>query len=272
MFWLRKASLEPDLARTTSSEPAIAAVGDIVRRESYAALVDIDATYIEVRRQCGAMLADARDQAASILDEARAQADTLVALAEQEYASGCARGEEEGLRRAAADWYAQSAQHFLEQHALLMRMRQRLAELVACALERVAGTLERGSLFARAAHQMEKLIDAGSTLTVRVHPADVAMARREFDACAAHWLACGRAITLQVLPDRSLAPGACLCESDLGSLDASLSTQLSAMRATLDDIVRSMPVHGAPSLAAACDQPSSAIAQHEGMDDVIAPS
>lgn len=246
MFWLRNADVDGNTRRLDGG-PSIGVDGDILRREAFATFLDLDAAYTEARRQRDAMLEEARNEAASILEQAQAQADALVAEAQQERLSGFARGEEEGLRQAAADWHARSAQHFRDEHALLARMRERFAELIAGALERLAGTIDRGALFAQAAHEMDRLVAADSALTVRVHPSDLAVARREFEACAAQWLERGRPVTLSVVAERSLAPGACVCESDLGTLDASLATQLDAMRAALSGVLRDMPVQWAPS-------------------------
>jgi type III secretion protein L len=252
MFWMRKAHVELEGATPDSGGPAIGSIGSIgiedgiVRRETFATLMDIDVAYVETRRQCEALLEHARDEAATILVEAQMQADELIAGAEQRYTSAFSQGQEEGLRQAVADWHARSAQHFLDQKAVLIKTRERFAQLVATALERIAGSIDRGAVFVQAAREMDRLIDAGSPLTVRVHPDDLAAAREAFDRCAQRWLELGRPVTLTVLAERQLSPGACVCESDLGMIDAGLDTQLTGMRTALDDLLRNMPIEWAP--------------------------
>lgn len=246
MLWLRRAPVEVGAAVPDLGGPAVGIDNGIVRREVFATLMDIDAAGVEARRQCEAMLEDARTAAATILAQARTRADELVAQAEQQYASGFARGAQEGLCQAVADWHARSAQHFLDQRAVLIKTRERFAEMVASALERLAGTIDRGSLFVQAAREMDRLIDAGSPLTVRVHPEDLAAAKEAFDGCAQRWLERGRPVTLTVLAERRLSPGSCVCESDLGMLDAGLDTQLTGMRTALDDLLCNMPIEWAP--------------------------
>ena len=60
-------------------------------------------------------------------------------------------------------------------------------------------------------------------------------------AVALGWRDAGRAVRLQVRADAALAPGACVCETDLGAVDASLSLQLAAMRGALTRAVQSVP-------------------------------
>lgn len=249
MFWLRKAPVDAQAAVPGFGGAAVGSIGienGIVRREEFAALMDIDAACVEARRQREAMLEGARNEAAAILAEAQTRADELVAEAQQQYTDGFAHGQEEGLRQAVADWHARSARHFLDQRAVLIKTRERFAELVASALERLAGTIDRRAVFVQAAREMDRLIDAGSPLTVRVHPEDLAAAKEAFDGCAQRWLERGRPVTLTVLAERRLSPGSCVCESDLGMLDAGLDTQLTGMRTALDDLLCNMPIEWTP--------------------------
>lgn len=248
MLWLRKVEVEagpsPQMDVGGAATGSIGIDQDIVRRETFAMLMDIDAAAEEARAQREAMLERTRSEAARILADARAQAEALLADAGRQYASGFALGQEEGLRQAAVDWHARSAEHYVNQSAVLMRMRERCAQMVAQAFQRIAGTIDRAAVFEQAAREMERLIEAGSPLTVRVCPDDLVVAKARFEACAAGWLERGRPVALAVWADPSLAPGACLCESDLGTLDASLDTQVSVMLAALDKALGALPVDG----------------------------
>jgi type III secretion protein L len=72
-------------------------------------------------------------------------------------------------------------------------------------------------------------------LTLRVSPDD-AEAAREGLAGVAELQTLGTTVEVQV--DASLAPGSCIFESDMGVVDASLSTQLDALRAAMARAVR----------------------------------
>ena len=50
---------------------------------------------------------------------------------------------------------------------------------------------------------------------------------------AARWRDLGQPIPLSVMADKRLEPGSCVCESDFGTVDASLDTQLRAMRSAV---------------------------------------
>jgi type III secretion protein L len=66
-----------------------------------------------------------------------------------------------------------------------------------------------------------------------VHPADLDAARTAFGEFEERLRMLGRPVPLAVTADPRLEPGACVCESDLGIVDASLSTQLDSMRAAI---------------------------------------
>jgi hypothetical protein len=99
-------------------------------------------------------------------------------------------------------------------------------------------------LFARAVTAVERLVEGADYLKVRVHPDDYEVAQREFKLASAGWNKGGRAVVLSVSPDRTLAPGSCLCESDLGIVDASLDVQLNAVRDAVTRAVERSEANG----------------------------
>ncbi|PMS22558.1 HrpE/YscL family type III secretion apparatus protein [Trinickia dabaoshanensis] len=216
-------------------------IGDgVLRREGLATIVELDHGYAEMQRQCEAALAAARAGADALLEQARAQAGALVARAEDDYANAERRGYEAGLQRGLADWHARAAQVHADASTLERKARDRLAELVALAVEQIVASADPKALFARAAATVEQIVADGSPVHLRVHPADAAAAGEAFRAIASSWREAGRAVRLQVTADATLAPGACLAETDLGTLDASLSLHLAAMRDALARAVRSL--------------------------------
>ncbi len=239
MLWLRNARIE---AGTAGADTGVGIDSDIIRGATLATLLAADAACAEAGRQRDALLAQARQEADELIDAAQAAAAELIDDAQQRFELGYAQGEAAGLQHAMEDWHARSAALFVEERALFMKVRERFAAMVVAALEQLVPTLDRTALFEQAARQMDRLVDAGSALSVRVHPHDLAFARDAFDACAQRWLARGRPVTVSTLADASLAPGACVCESDLGTLDASLDTQLAALRGALERTLHALPL------------------------------
>lgn len=279
MLWLRNARTETGIEAATGPGTAdgqtaigIGLDGDIIRGDALATLLDVDAVCVETARQRDALLATAQRDADAIIEVAQVTAAELIDDAQQRFDAAYAEGEAAGLQHAMEDWHARSAALFVAERELFMKMRERFAALVVGALEQLVPTLDRASLFAQAAQQMDRLVDAGSALSVRVHPDDVAFARDAFDACAQRWLALGRPVTVSTIADPALAPGACLCESDLGTLDASLDLQIAALRGALEQTLHELPLadeveHGglsAADYAAGADHPDDGYESDDG--------
>jgi type III secretion protein L len=226
VIWLRQSRV----AVAGDERAGIGVSARVLRREEYAAAVALDECVEAANVQCERLLADASEQAAAIIAQAESDARQLLERAQTEYAEAASRGYEDGTRRAAEEWFARSAQAMAERKAVQISLRERMAELVVAAVEQITRHEDRSVLFARAVTAVERLVEGADYLKVRVHPDDYEVAQREFKLASAGWNKGGRAVVLSVSPDRTLAPGSCLCESDLGIVDASLDVQLNAVR------------------------------------------
>lgn len=198
-----------------------------------AATLELDAAYLAMQEQRDLLLARARSDAQTIVTEAQDAAAQTRAAAEQEYASAASRGYEAGQQQALADWYQRTAQSLAERRAIQESLRERIAALVVEAVEQIIVHEKTEALFARAVIAVDRIVDGGSYLKVRVSPADYGAAMREFGQLAADWRERGRPVPLTVIADNELGAGACVCESDVGMVDASLAVQLNAMRAAV---------------------------------------
>ncbi|MEA3121210.1 MAG: type secretion protein, partial [Paraburkholderia sp.] len=236
VIWLRNAQAEGAAAGY-----GVGVADDVVRGEHLAALVDIDAGYRAMQEQCAAALEAAHEQAKAIVDEAQAQANALSARAQDEYASAAQRGYDAGRQQALADWHERSVRTNEHGRTIAWRNRERLTELVTLAVEEIIGSTDPQALFARAAMAVERIVADGSPVHILVHPADLAAASAAFNEAAQRWREAGRAVRLQVRADATLAPGACVCDTDLGAVDASLSLHLAAMQDALSRALQSVP-------------------------------
>lgn len=204
--------------------------GDIVRREAFAQLVDLDDGHAMLRDRRRDVLATARDEAERIVAAAHAEADEIRARAQDEFATGQQRGYDAGRQDALAHWYRETAEWLARRRDLQMSMRQRMADIVVLAVERIVSSERPEALFARAADSVDRIVDANCHLRVRVHPGQRELAAAAFERAAAGWHERGRPVPITVIADRSLAPGACVCETDIGLIDASLGAQIDAVR------------------------------------------
>jgi type III secretion protein L len=262
VIWLRNRQAEGPAAG-----PGVGVDGDVVRVADFTQLVGIDAGYAAMQSQCDAALQAARDEAQSILDAARSQADTLVANAEEQYASAASRGYAEGFAQGLADWHDQAIRTHAEAQTLDARQRDRLAGLVALAVEQVVASEDPKALFMRAASTVEAIVADGSPVHVVVHPSGLEAARAAFEEIALRWRDAGRAVRLVVRADPALGEGACVCETDLGAVDVSLPIQLAAMRAALSRAVQSIADGETDGVAANVEQTTVTEDVQEGFVD-----
>lgn len=228
VIWLRSDRIapEPDAAR-------VGAHGDVVPRDAFGALMEIDEAYEQLATDREAVLTDARLEAEEILNAAREEAQGIVAEAQREYESAAARGYRDGERRALSEWMERLAGSYADERRLQSKMRERLAQIVTVAVEQIVSVQESSSLFEKALSAVDRIVEGATYLRVSVSPADYDVANTAFERLAARWRELGRPFPLSVVADKRLPPGSCLCESDFGAVDASLATQLRAMRSAV---------------------------------------
>lgn len=207
--------------------------GDILPRETFGALVDVTMIHEQAAQEADAELAAAREEALRIVAAGREEADALLEAARVEFATAAQRGFDEGVAKGVADWLASVAHAGSEARATQEQMRGRMAEIVAVAVEQIVRSEGATALFERALAAVDRIVEGSTYLRVAVHPDDLDDARTAFDGLANRWRELGRPLPMTVVGDRRLARGSCLCESDLGLIDASVSTQLRTMRAAI---------------------------------------
>lgn len=235
IIWLR----EPNTERKADGASIGVGVGsDVVPREALASLMELDAGYLALQQQHADVLAQAAAQGEAMREAARADADALRAEARREFDTAHERGYDAGRREALSQWYARTAQLLAHRYELQMSLRQRVAELVVSAVEKIVVNEQPAALFARASDVVERIIEGSRCLQVRVHPDERDAAVEGFSHAVAQWRERGQPVQLTVLADRTLEPGACVCESDIGSVDASLKVQVDAVRTAVDAALR----------------------------------
>jgi type III secretion protein L len=177
----------------------------------------------------------ALQQAAQLLDEARAQSVAVREQAEREAADEAERGYEEGQRAAAVEWHTRLAELQAFRDGQHEGMEDRLAAIVAQAVERIVRSGPREAVFARALQGVRETLREAGSARLLVHPDDAEAARSVLNSVEGPQ---GDGARIQLEPDPTLAPGACVFESALGCLDASLDVQLAGIRTALQRATR----------------------------------
>ncbi|WP_025597669.1 type III secretion system stator protein SctL [Burkholderia sp. WSM2230] len=222
--------LRGELRGETRGAGQVGAHADVVPRAAFGALLEIDAAYAQLAADRDATLAAARDEAAAIIAAAHAESDAIRRAAHDDYEQAAARGYRDGEQRALADWVERLADAGAEQRRAQLKMRERIASIVTVAVEQIVQVQQADQLFERALSAVDRIVEGATWLRVAVSPVDYDKACVAFERLSARWRDLGRPFPLSVIADKRLAPGSCLCESDFGAIDASLATQMRAMR------------------------------------------
>ena len=207
----------------------------VLRAAEVAVLADAASLRAAAAERAQAALTEAEVQAQQLVEQARAQADAIVADAHASIEVAREAARQDGERQAALEWHERQAGHAVDSAKALRGMHERLADVVTTAVERIVHSENRSALYQRALKSVQALSRSATALTLRVNSSD-ADAAREGLAEVAELQAMG--LTVEVHVDPGLPPGSCIFESDMGVVDASLSTQLDALRAAMARAVR----------------------------------
>ncbi len=216
VIWLRSAQ------EISESIHGVGVEGGVIEREVFSKVLKLDDGFkaLEIaRKSLNSELKALREQAKKEIDQAFEEAK------KQGYATG--------RQAAVEEWQSRTIEMLSNARHIQSRMRWRLSELVARAVEHIVHTTDRRALFERAMTTLEHISDGASLLHVSVHPDEVAAAQKAFEGFSKEWSTRGQLIKVVVRAEAGLAPGGCVCESEFGMIDASLDVQLKAMRSAL---------------------------------------
>lgn len=177
----------------------------------------------QARASAASLLRDAESRAADLLSAAAREAEGARARAREE-------GRAEGLRTVEAD--------LLRLHRLRgeqlgsMAVRRAAAELAAAMCERILGEAlaREPGLWVRLCARAVASVRQARAAVLRVHPSRASLLRSRLSE-----LGRGAAVLRDVIvrEDEAVPPDGCLVESDLGTVDARLETQVAVLREAL---------------------------------------
>lgn len=175
---------------------------------------------------------DAHQRAREIVEAAQRQAAQLLRTAEGERDALVAKAREEGFQEGLAEATAILVRARQEHRALVADAEHDAVRLALAVAEKIIGRaleLDRELLLSMVAQAAEG-VRHHRELVVRVHPEDVellrASRRKLMDAM-------GRTREIAVREDPEVQRGGCIVETEGGTVDAQLGTQLKAMEQAL---------------------------------------
>lgn len=168
--------------------------------------------------------------AEAIIAAAEAEAERIRAAAREEYESEKQRGYADGLVEGRMEMAEKMIDSVGRAVDYFSGLEHRVVDLVLKALRKILGELDARDRVVNVVRTALAVAKNQSHVTLRVTPADAEIARERLAEITKPY---PEIHFLEVVPDSRLAPAACILETELGVIDASLELQLAAIEKSL---------------------------------------
>ncbi|MGA0583447.1 MAG: HrpE/YscL family type III secretion apparatus protein [Castellaniella sp.] len=166
-------------------------------------------------------------QAQALLDEARAQADAILAGAQEAFEAECRRGYEDGKQQALLDQAEKMIETVGRTVDYFAGVENEMVDLVMSAVRKVVDGFDDRDKVMIVVRNVLAVVRNQKHMTLRLHPDDVEVVRARINDILADYPGVGY---LDLLADARLAQGACILESEIGMVEASLEGQIAALQ------------------------------------------
>lgn len=164
-------------------------------------------------------------------ERAKAEIAAATADAERERRQLFETVYEQAMERARQEAAQTLVQTQIDRELLLRSLQPQIVDIILDALTLLVTQVDRQRFYARALEQIKDALRADSGARLCVDPASEAAAKAALSSLQD---ADGLLMQLRIVVDSTLSAGSCVLESKFGSVDASLSVQLQAIRSALE--------------------------------------
>ncbi len=169
--------------------------------------------------------------AVEILDYARAEAERIKKDAQTVYAEQKKKGYEDGITEGQLQQAEKMLETGLQAVEYLQGLERKIVEVVTIALRKIVGEMDEKELIVRIVRNALDQVRGRQRVLIRVSPEDEPYVREALAPMLTR-VSAAQAM-LDVVPDQRLTAGACMLESEMGVMDASLEVQLKAIESSL---------------------------------------
>lgn len=180
-------------------------------------------------------MADWRE-AEAIVAEARAQAQAIAEAAEAAYEAERQRGYQEGQEEARLEQAEQMIENVSRTVDYFGQVEGRMVELVMQAVQKIVSDFDDDERVLITVRNVLAVVRNQKQMTLRLNPQQVEMVRRQVAELLAAYPGVGY---LDIVPDGRLKPDACILESEIGLVEASLEGQVQALRNAFQKVLGS---------------------------------
>ena len=166
-------------------------------------------------------------QAQALLDEARAQADAILAGAQEAFEAERRRGYEDGKQEALLDQAEKMIETVGRTVDYFAGVENEMVDLVMSAVRKVVDGFDDRDKVMIVVRNVLAVVRNQKHMTLRLNPDDVEVVRARINDILAEYPGIGY---LDLMADARLAQGACILESEIGMVEASLEGQISALQ------------------------------------------
>lgn len=166
-------------------------------------------------------------EAEEAVADAMRKHEEIVSAAKAAYEAEQRRGYDEGTQAAKLEQSSNMIQIVGETVQYFTKVEGRMAELVFDAVQQVVKSFDDREHIATVVRNVLAAVRSQKHLTVRVHPDHVESLRAQLDELLTEFPAIE---CVDIVGDVRMAPDACSVDSEIGTVEASVSTQLEALR------------------------------------------
>jgi len=169
-----------------------------------------------------AMLADAE----AMLAHASAKADAIIADAKTAFEQECQRGYAEGIAKAKMVQAEEMIETVVKTVDYLAQVEQEMVALVTSAVKKIVGDLNDEQRILAVVKNALSVVRNQKQMTLRLHPSQIESVQNHVNELLSAYPGVGY---LDIIPDGRLQRDACILESDIGMVEASIEGQVAAL-------------------------------------------
>ncbi|WP_323018742.1 HrpE/YscL family type III secretion apparatus protein [Castellaniella sp.] len=166
-------------------------------------------------------------QAQAVLDNAHAQADAILAGAQAAFEAERQRGYEDGKQEALLDQAEKMIETVGRTVDYFAGIENEMVDLVMAAVRKVVDGFDDQEKVMVVVRNALAVVRNQKQMTLRLHPDEIEIVRGRINDILAAYPGVGY---LDLLADARLGRGACILESEIGMVEASLEGQIEALR------------------------------------------
>lgn len=175
-------------------------------------------------------------EAEQIVADARRQAEAIVAGATKAYEDECKRGYDDGRKEALLEQAERMIEHVGRTVDYFARIETRMVELVMGAVQKIVSDFNDTERVLIVVRNALSVVRNQKQMTLRLNPAQVDLVRTNINELLAMYPGVGY---LDLLADARVEKDACILESEIGIVEASIEGQLQALQSAFSKILGS---------------------------------